>query len=107
MDYQAFLNNELSKAADDQEELQLFTVHYHQAILAALQELKLCSHCATLDLTGLRAGANSLQQESFVNVAQLMQTFKKRLRDLRLLCPACRTAFQQQILVRFFEIRQR
>src|SRR5436853_377740 len=109
MDYQAFLTNELSKAADSsdrQGELQLFIVHYHQAMLEATQELQLCPHCATLDLTRLRTNASSLQRGSFAGIRELMQTFKKRLRDLRLLCPQCRTQFQHQMLVRFFEIRQ-
>ena len=109
MDYQAFLTNELSKAADssDQEgELQLFIVHYHQAMLDAVQGLQLCPHCATLDLTRLRTNASDLQRASFAGVQELIQAFTKRLCDLRFLCPQCGTAFQHQMLVRFFEIRQ-
>jgi hypothetical protein len=109
MDDQAFLTNELSRAAeslDHQGELQLFIVHYHQAVFAAIQGLQLCPHCATLDLTRLKTNASVLQQSDFTSVKELMQTCKKGLRDLILLCPRCNTAFQRQILVLFFEIRQ-
>src|SRR5260370_28682501 len=109
MDYQAFLNNELSRAADSsdhQGELQVLLVHYHQAMLKALEKLQLCPCCVVLDLTCLRTNANELQRGSFANVQELMQASKKGLRDLLLLCPRCRTEFQQQMLVLFFERRQ-
>jgi hypothetical protein len=108
IDYRAFLAHELSQAADspdNQGELQLFIIHYHQAVLDVLQHLQLCSVCATLDLSRLKMNARDLQQGEFGSVPELMETFKKRFRDISLLCPACRAAFRQDMLVRFFAIR--
>jgi hypothetical protein len=108
MDYQAFLTNELSQAADSpdyQGELQLFIVHYHQAMLEAIQQIQLCSCCSTLDLRRLKMNARDLQHSEFASVPALMKTAKSRLRDTALLCPTCLAAYQQDMLTRFFAIR--
>lgn len=108
MDYQAFLTHELSQAVDSpdyQGELQLFILHYHQAMFEALGELQLCSHCATLDLRRLKMNARDLQHSEFANVPELMSVVKSRLYDTNLLCATCLAAYQQDKLARFFAIR--
>jgi hypothetical protein len=108
MDYQAFLTDELRKAADSPDhegELNLFTVHYHQSMLEAIQELQPCPACAELDLLRLKTNARDLQQSDFGSARELMESCKSRLGDTALLCPACKTAFQQDILLRFFTRR--
>ncbi len=108
MDYQAFLTNELGQAADSsdhQGELQLFILHYHQALFEAILELQLCPRCSTLDLRRLKMNARDLQHSEFANVAALMSAVKSRLCDTDLLCPTCLAAYQQDKLVRFFAIR--
>jgi hypothetical protein len=108
MDYQTFLTNELSQAADSsdyQGELQLFLVHYHQAMFEALSKLQLCSRCSTLDLSRLKMNARDLQHSEFASVPELMSTVKSRLHDTNLLCPKCLAVYQHDKLVRFFNIR--
>ena len=108
MDYQAFLTHELSQAADSpdyQGELQLFILHYHQAMFEALRELQLCPHCSTLDLRRLTVNARDLQHSELANVAELMSAAKSRLCDTNLLCSTCLATYQQDKLARFFAIR--
>jgi hypothetical protein len=108
MDYQAFLTDELRKAADSPDhegELNLFTVHYHQAMLEALRELQLCPGCASRGLWHLQLTAGNLEQREFGSAKELMETCKSRLRDTALLCPACKTAFQQDMMVKFLTRR--
>jgi protein-arginine kinase activator protein McsA len=108
IDYQEFLAHELGQAADSpdyQGELQLFIIHYQQAMFEAIQSLQLCSACAQLDLSRLKMNARDLQNSEFGSIPEMMQVTKKRLRDLALLCPTCRATFQQNMLVQFFTIR--
>jgi isopentenyldiphosphate isomerase len=108
MDYQAFLTNELRKAADSPDhegELNLFNVHYHRAMLEALRELQLCPTCASRELWRLQLSAGELERREFGSAKELMESCKSRLRDTALLCPACKTAFQQDMMVKFFARR--
>jgi len=106
---QTFLTNELRRAVastDQQWEVNLVLLHYHQSALTALQDLQLCTSCACKVGATFKAQVAQIQQTAYRNYCELDQAYNTHLQAIICLCTTCQQSFEQEALRQFRQRRQ-
>lgn len=108
-DDQQFLNEQLRQATeseDPQAEIGLVLLHYHQAMLDAVQTLHPCDVCrTTIDLAQLQAIALEIKRGNYTSYQELQRVARERL-DMAKLCTECKQQFKGKILEVFVQIHK-